>query len=77
MKRKARAEIVVETRGGTVVAIYSADPTARVMLVDWDEFEDCERPAVFFPIDAMSQMPTDTERLVKLGMEHPRRRAAQ
>jgi hypothetical protein len=77
MKRKARAEIVVETRGGTVVAMYCADPLARVMLVHWDEFEDCERPAVFFPIDAMSQMPSDTERLVKLGLAHRRRRVAQ
>jgi hypothetical protein len=70
MKRKERVDVVVETRGGTVIAMYSRDPKARLILVDWDEFEDDARPAVSFPVDRLSQMPSDTQRLVKLGL-HP------
>jgi hypothetical protein len=68
MKRQDAVDVVVETSGGTVVALYSSDPKARVILVDWDEFEDEGRPGVFFPLDSMSQMPADTRRLVNLGL---------
>lgn len=67
MKRRGqnRADVVVEIRGGTAVAMYSSGRRARVVLVDWDEFADNGRPGIFFPIDSISQMPADTRDLVR------------
>jgi hypothetical protein len=58
------ADIVVETRGGTVVGVYS-NSSARVILVDWDEFHDDGRAGVLYPVDPMSKMPSDTSDLVR------------
>jgi hypothetical protein len=57
--------IVVETRGGTVVAIYGNDHTANVVLVDWDEFHDDGRPGVLWDLEPHSAMPADTRKLVE------------
>jgi hypothetical protein len=56
--------IVVEARGGTVVAIYGNKKAARVVLVDWDEFQNEGRPGVDYALDQLSTMPADTRSLV-------------
>ncbi len=61
---QASVEIVVESRGGSIVAVYSSDPNARIVVVDWDEFDDSGRPGFLYPIDPMSQMPRDTQDMV-------------
>jgi len=61
-------EVVVETRGGVVVAIYSRTSNAQIVLLDWDEFEEDGRPGVYYPIDPISKMPLDTRRLVEAAI---------
>ena len=58
-------EIVVETRGGAVVEIYCRHPGARVILVDWDEYRDAARPGTVYPVASMSDLPSDTRKLVE------------
>jgi hypothetical protein len=62
---QTRSDIVVETRGGTVVAIYADISNARIILVDWDEFHDNGRPGIVYATDSMSRMPSDTRDLVQ------------
>ena len=57
-------DIVVETRGGTIVGIYSAS-SPRVVLVDWDEFQDEGRPGIVYEVDSIAEMPPDTAELVR------------
>jgi len=57
---KSKPTIVVETRGGTVVAMYGNKRVANVVLVDWDEFHDEGRPGILFGLDALTKMPADT-----------------
>jgi len=64
MDRRTPPAIVVETRGGTVVGIYSDAPDAQIILVDWDEFHEDGRPGIVYPIDPLSRMPPDTRDLV-------------
>ena len=56
-------EILVEVRGGCVVAMYAKGP-AKVKLLDWDNFED--RPegakAINFSVDRFESMPEDTKK---------------
>jgi len=64
MDDKNSPEVVVEMSGGVVVAIYSRSHNSRIVLLDWDEFEDDGRVGIFFPVDPISSMPTETRRLV-------------
>jgi hypothetical protein len=71
---KNKPTIVIETRGGTVVAMYGNKRVANVVLVDWDEFYDQGRPGILFGLDSLSKMPGDTRSLVKRGLadvQHP------
>jgi hypothetical protein len=65
---KSKPLIVVETRGGTVVGIYGRKRTANVVVVDWDEFYDQERPGVTYELEPLSKMPADTRSLVERGL---------
>jgi hypothetical protein len=60
-------DILIEVRGGVVVAVYSNDPRSRVFLLDWDDQGDnILRDAVDagrYPVDRFDAMPTDTARL--------------
>jgi hypothetical protein len=56
----ARPQVVVETRGGTVVAIYSSDPSVKVMLIDWDELEAEGRVGANFPVEPLEGMDKET-----------------
>jgi len=67
--RKQDADIIVEIRGGTAVAMYSGDSSARVILVDWDEFTDGGRPGILYPVQATSEMPSDTRDLVQRALQ--------
>jgi hypothetical protein len=60
--------IIVEARGGAVVAIYGSKDVARIVLVDWDEFQDEGRPGVDYSLDELSAMPTDTRSLVERAL---------
>jgi hypothetical protein len=61
---ETKHQIIVETRGGTVVGIYSDRKDVRVILVDWDEFKDDGRPGVDYALDPLAAMPPDTAELV-------------
>jgi hypothetical protein len=63
--RIPRNTVVVEVRGGTVVAIYGAKYAAKVVLVDWDEHFDNGRPGIEFDLDPISRLPPDTRALVE------------
>jgi len=62
-------DIVVEIRGGTAVAMYTDDPNARLILVDWDEFNEGGRPGVLYPVQATSEMPSDTRDMVRHALQ--------
>lgn len=69
MKQSRRKPtIVVETRGGTVVAVYGSKRSTNVVLVDWDEFYDQGRPGIPYTLDSPSEMPADTRSLVDQGV---------
>ncbi len=68
-KSKTKPTIVVEARGGTVVAMYGSDRAVNVVLVDWDEFHDQGRPGVLFGLDPLSKLPADTRALVERGLD--------
>lgn len=54
------ALVVVEVRGGTVVATYANSENVRILLVDWDESEAGGEPGFTFPLDRLDDMPADT-----------------
>lgn len=62
--KRARNEVVVEVRGGCLVAVYARDPGIRVELVDWDDFADFP-PNTFaggdFPASPFHDMPPDVQ----------------
>jgi hypothetical protein len=64
MTKPIAREIVVETRGGTIVGIYCDDRDLRVIVVDWDEYHDQGRAGVVYDADRASSIPEDTKRLV-------------
>jgi hypothetical protein len=67
-KSKHKPTIVIETRGGTVVAMYGSKRAANVVLVDWDEFHDQGGPGTPFGLAPLSKMPSDTRSLVERGL---------
>ena len=40
-------DIVIEVSGGVVVGVYTDLPDARVVLVDWDNIGDGDRPGIY------------------------------
>jgi hypothetical protein len=62
---KCDVDVIVECRGGETVAIYSDNAAIRVVLVDWDEYHDEGRPGILYPVDRISEMPTDTRGLIE------------
>lgn len=66
---KSDIYVIVEARGGTIVAMYCDDPRVRVLLVDWDEYHDEGRPGIRFPLDRVSEMPDDTSELIKPALQ--------
>jgi hypothetical protein len=61
------ANILIEIRGGVVVAVYSNARQSRVFLLDWDEQGDHiprdHVDAVPYPVESFGAMPADTEKL--------------
>jgi hypothetical protein len=61
------ASVLIEVRGGVVVAVYSNDPQSRVFLLDWDEAGNRIRrdsvDAGRYPVDSFDAMPADTAKL--------------
>lgn len=58
------SDIIVEIRGGVLVAVYTDIPNARAVLVDWDEVESPEDLTVaggIYPMDSVASMPDETE----------------
>jgi hypothetical protein len=57
-----KQKIIVEIRGGVLVAIYARDPAIEVLVVDWDEVEAGPTQAnVPFPVEGLDQMPAETK----------------
>ena len=56
-------QVVIESRAGTIVAVYGASEV-EVVLVDWDEVEADPFLAQNYPVDAFDKMPPDTRALV-------------
>jgi hypothetical protein len=60
-----KQKIIVEMRGGVLVAVYARDPAIEVLLVDWDDVEaGSTQASVPFPVDALDQMPAETKAAV-------------
>ena len=54
-------KVVVEIRGGVLVAAYCIDPGVDLYLVDWDELaQPAPRSACRFPVDPLITMPPET-----------------
>ena len=54
--------IIVEMRGGVLVAVYARDPAIEVFVVDWDDIEAGSKQAnVPFPVEPLAQMPAETQ----------------
>ena len=61
-----KQRIVIEMRGGVLVAVYAQDPAIEVLLVDWDDDVEAgsTQISVPFPVDALDQMPAETKAAV-------------
>lgn len=60
-----KQKVVVEMRGGVLVAVYASDPAIEVLLVDWDDVEaGSSQASVPFPVNALDEMPADTKAAV-------------
>jgi hypothetical protein len=61
-----KQKIIIEIRGGVLVAVYARDPAIEVLLVDWDDDVEAgsTQVSVPFPVDALGQMPEDTKAAV-------------
>jgi hypothetical protein len=56
-------DIVVEVRGGCLVAMYCDDPSVRFVVVEWDDLNElplAKRKASAWPSDPLAAMPSDT-----------------
>ena len=56
-------DVVIEIRGGRLVATYSNDPGARFVVVDWDDLQELPptaRRGNVWPGEALATMPRDT-----------------
>lgn len=56
-------DVVIEIRGGNVVAAYCNDPRVRVRILDWDKADSHDSPAfpaALFACDSVAAMPIDT-----------------
>jgi hypothetical protein len=66
--------VLIEVRGGLVVAVYSNHPGSRVFLLDWDTQGDhIPRDPVDagrYPVDSFAAMPADTAKLFLTAMEN-------
>lgn len=54
-------QVLIEIRGGTLVAVHATDE-AKIVFVDWDDYHDDPtkyKPAVF-PADTMQSTHPDT-----------------
>lgn len=54
------ADIVVESRGGVIVAIYARTPDTRVVVVDWDDISPSRPHGTLYPVENIEAMPKDT-----------------
>ena len=60
-----KQRIVVEMRGGVLVAIYAQDPAIEVFVVDWDDIQaGSTQTNVPFPVEAFDKMPPETKAAV-------------
>lgn len=65
MKRK----VVVEIRGGTVVAIYASDMDIEAHIVDWDDIGEQSVPVdTRVQPNRIEDMPTETREIVATRM---------
>jgi len=60
-ENRESAGIVVEIRGGTLVAVYTDVPDARVVLVDWDDVEAGDTPGAI-PHESLASAPPEIRR---------------
>lgn len=57
-----KQRIVIEMRGGVLVAVYAQDPAIKVFVVDWDDIQEgSTRANVPFPVEPLDQMPPETK----------------
>lgn len=61
-----KQKIIIEIRGGVLVAVYARDPAIEVLLVDWDDDVDpgSTQVSVSFPVNALVQMSAETKAAV-------------
>ena len=60
-----KQRIVIEMRGGVLVAVYAQDPAIEVFVVDWDDIQAGSTQAnVPFPVEPLDQMPAETKAAV-------------
>lgn len=57
-------DVVVEIRGGTVVAVYTRSDSLRVALVDWDEVTCGEPTGSTYLATSLHQIPFETRDLI-------------
>ena len=65
---KLSDDIVIEVRGGCVVAVYTNNEATKVILIDWDNESVTEnefQKGCFLPKEIMNSMPEDTKLLYK------------
>ena len=55
------AGVVVEIRGGTLVAVYTDVPNAQVVLVDWDDVEAGDTPGAVIH-ESLASAPPEIRR---------------
>lgn len=64
--------IVIESRGGTIVAVYGDRKVADVLLVDWDEAACQEAPGCALPVEPLTMMTSETGAAVGDALSHRR-----
>ena len=57
-------EVVVEVRGGAVVAVYSDSPRDSAVILDWDNIEDGDSVGTL-PVDPIEAMPAPTRTAIR------------
>lgn len=66
--KKSSSDIVIEVRGGCVVAVYINNKDHRIILIDWDDEPEKQtefQKGRFFKKDFMCSLPDDTKILYK------------
>ena len=68
MSTTTKNDIVLEVRGGCLVALYCDNPSLRFVVVEWDDLNElppAKRKASAWPSDPLAAMPSDTRKVYK------------